>query len=132
MTTKIFFVLLVNPMIEISTKKIFEKLTIPTRKDFTPFNEKFLCNKKIINFLNSRNNDLEKEAISQCDEIKNILDVFKNETNSLLSRMTGSGSTCFALFRNKEDLINAEKIFTKKFKTFWVKTTKIVNSFETL
>ena len=127
-----FFVLLVNPMIEISTKKIFEKLTIPTRKDFTPFNEKFLCNTKIINFLNSRNNDLEKEAISQCEEIKNILDVLKNETNSLLSRMTGSGSTCFALFRNKEDLINAEKIFTKKFKTFWVKTTKIVNSFETL
>ena len=127
-----FFVLLVNPLLDVYTKKIFEKLTIPIRKDFTLFDEKFLSNTKIIDFLNSRNNDLEKPAIFQCEEIKNILEVFKNETNSLLSRMTGSGSTCFALFRDKEDLINAEQIFTKKFKNFWVKTTKIVNSFETL
>ena len=127
-----FFVLLVNPLIEISTKKIFEKLTIPIRKDIALFNEKLLCNTKIIDFLNSRKNDLEKEAILQCKEIKNILDVFKNETNSLLSRMTGSGATCFALFKNEVDLINAEKIFTNKFKKFWVKKTKTVNSFETL
>ena len=66
------------------------------------------------------------------EEIKNILDVFKNETNSLLSRMTGSGSTCFALFKNKKDLGNAERIFRNKFKNFWVKKTKIVNSFDTL
>ncbi len=127
-----FFVLLINPLIEISTKKIFEKLIIPIRKDSTRFNEKLLRNTKIIEFLNSRKNDLEKQAITQCEEIKNILDVLKNETNSLLSRMTGSGSTCFALFKNNEDLTNAEKIFKNKFKSFWVKKTKIVNSFETI
>ena len=127
-----FFVLLVNPLIEVSTKKIFEKLTIPIRKNFTIFDEKFLSNAKIIDFLNSRNNDLETPAILQCKEIKNILEVFKNETNSLLSRMTGSGSTCFALFKNEKDLCNAEKIFRNKFKNFWVKKTKIVNSFDTL
>ena len=32
-----FFVLLVNPLIEISTKKIFEELTIPRRKGFYNF-----------------------------------------------------------------------------------------------
>ena len=119
-------------MIEVSTKKIFEKLTIPPREGFTIFDEKFLSNTQIIDFLNSRTNDLEKPAILQCEEIKNILDVFKNETNSLLSRMTGSGSTCFALFKNKKDLGNAERIFRNKFKNFWVKKTKIVNSFDTL
>jgi len=70
-----FFVLLVNPLIEISTKKIFEKLTIPTRKDFTIFNEKFLSKNNIIDFLNSKKNDLEIPAISECLEIKNILEV---------------------------------------------------------
>ena len=50
---------------------------------------------KIIDFLNSKKNDLEKQAIIQCEEIKNILDVLKNETNSLLSRMTGSGVDMF-------------------------------------
>ncbi len=127
-----FFVLLVNPLIEVSTKKIFEKLNIPKREDFTIFNEKFLASNKIINFLNSRKNDLENQAIIQCEEIKTILDVLKNETSSLLSRMTGSGSTCFALFKNEKDLINAERIFRSKFKNFWVKKTKIVNSFDTL
>ena len=115
---KNFFVLLVNPMIEVSTKKIFEKLTIPTRKDCTIFDEKFLSNSQIVDFLNSRNNDLEKPAILQCEEIKNILDVFKNETNSLLSRMTGSGSTCFALFKNKKDLDNAEEFSEINLKIF--------------
>ena len=46
--------------------------------------------------------------------------------------MTGSGSTCFALFKNEKDLGNAERIFRNKFKNFWVKKTKIVNSFDTL
>ena len=127
-----FFVLLVNPLIEVSTKKIFENLIIPKREDFIIFNEKFLTSNKIIDFLNSRKNDLEKQAIIQCEEIKNILDVFKNETSALLSRMTGSGSTCFALFKNEKDLSNAERIFRNKFKNFWVKKTKIVNSFDTL
>ena len=127
-----YFVLLVNPLIEVSTKKIFEKLTIPKRQNFISFNERFLSSTKIIDFLNSRKNDLEKQAIIQCEEIKNILDVLQNETSSLLSRMTGSGSTCFALFKNEKDLSNADKIFRKKFKNFWVKKTKIVNSFDTL
>ena len=126
-----FFVLLVNPLIEISTKKIFEELTIPRRKGFTSFNEKFLTRAKIIDFLNSKKNDLEKQAIIQCEEIKNILYVLKNETNSLLSRMTGSGATCFALFKNEKDLNGAERIFRNKFKNFGVKKTKIVNSFDT-
>ena len=127
-----FFVLLVNPLIEISTKKIFEELTIRRRKGFTSFNEKFLTRAKIIDFLNSKKNDLEKQAIIQCEEIKNILYVLKNETNSLLSRMTGSGATCFALFENEKDLDSADRIFRNKFKNFWVKKTKIVNSFDTL
>ena len=127
-----FFVLLVNPLIEISTKKIFEELTIRRRKGFTSFNEKFLTRAKIIDFLNSKKNDLEKQAITQCEEIKNILYVLKNETNSLLSRMTGSGATCFALFENEKDLDSADRIFRNKFKNFWVKKTKIVNSFDTL
>ena len=32
----------------------------------------------------------------------------------------------------EKDLSNADKIFRKKFKNFWVKKTKIVNSFDTL
>ena len=117
---------------EEGTKKIFEELTIPRRKDFKSFNEKFLTRAKIIDFLNSKKNDLEKQAITQCEEIKNILYVLKNETNSLLSRMTGSGATCFALFENEKDLDSADSIFRNKFKNFWVKKTKIVNSFDTL
>ncbi|MAI29363.1 MAG: 4-(cytidine 5'-diphospho)-2-C-methyl-D-erythritol kinase [Rickettsiales bacterium] len=127
-----FFVLLVNPLVEISTKKIFEKITIPTREGSALFSEKFLYKTKIIDFLNSKKNDLEREAIEQCKDIELILDVLKNETNSLLSRMTGSGATCFALFKNTRDLGNAEIIFRNKFKNFWVKKTKIVNSFESL
>ena len=43
-------------------------------------------------------NDLEAPAISLCPQIANVL-AFLNGSGAFLSRMSGSGATCFALFR---------------------------------
>ena len=75
-----------------------------------------------------KKNDLELHAIKQCPKIKLTLEFLKNKTNSLLTRMTGSGATCFALYEDQENLNNAEIIIKKKFKDFWTTKTRITNS----
>ena len=81
----------------------------------------------ILIFLNQKKNDLEEQAKLICKNISQILDYLKIETNSKLTRMTGSGATCFAIYDNVKDLNNAESLMKKKFKNFWVKKTKICN-----
>ncbi len=121
-----YHVLLVNPLIEISTKKIFEKIKISKRTK-NNFDEKLINNQQIINFLNLKKNDLEKEAILQCNQIKIILDFIKKKTKPLISRMTGSGATCFALYENHDNLEEANNLLKQKFKDYWVKKTKLAN-----
>tara|TARA_B100000287_G_scaffold434969_1_gene501207 strand:- start:5344 stop:6210 length:867 start_codon:yes stop_codon:yes gene_type:complete len=124
-----FFLLLVNPMKEISTKLIFENLKIQPRQQ-SNFDENLLQEESFIKFLKSKSNHLQTEAIIQCPDIKLILDFLDNKTNTLLSRLTGSGATCFALYDYKEDLDKAYDLVTERFEDFWVKKTKIDNYFE--
>ena len=122
-----YYLLLINPKIEISTQKIFNELK-KLKKDCL---DNLLINLKEtvkFDFFSTRENHLQDYAISQSQEIKEILlsmDTFKG---SLLSRMTGSGATCFALFDNLNDLKHAEISAKKKFKNYWIKSSKLVNS----
>ena len=75
-----------------------------------------------------RENHLQDYAISQSEEIKEILLLMDTFKGSLLSRMTGSGATCFALFDNFNDLENAEISAKKSSKIIGLKSSKLVNS----
>ena len=121
-----YFVLLVNPNIQISTKRIFQKLKINFRKKKKPEN-RFVLEEDFLGYLLKKNNDLEVPAIDQCDEIKFIINELNNNTESLLSRMTGSGATCFALYDKRVKLLEAEKRIKEIKENYWVKTTKLVN-----
>ena len=121
-----YFVLLVNPNIQISTKRIFQKLKINFRTKKNPEN-RFILEEDFLGYLLKKNNDLEVPAIDQCDEIKFIINELNNNTESLLSRMTGSGATCFALYDKRVKLLEAEKKIKEIKENYWVKTTKLVN-----
>ena len=121
-----YFVLLVNPNIQISTKRIFQKLKINFRTKKKPEN-RFVLEEDFLGYLLKKNNDLEVPAIDQCDEIKFIINELNNNTESLLSRMTGSGATCFALYDKRVKLLEAEKRIKEIKENYWVKTTKLVN-----
>ena len=121
-----YFVLLVNPNIQISTKRIFQKLKINFRTKKKPEN-RFVLEEDFLSYLLKKNNDLEVPAIDQCDEIKFIINELNNNTESLLSRMTGSGATCFALYDKRVKLLEAEKKIKEIKENYWVKTTKLVN-----
>ena len=117
-----YYVLLVNPLVEISTKQIFNSIDIEKKKKEKANDD------SLISFLRSKKNDLEVSAIIQCNQIKSILNTLK-KTNSLLTRMTGSGATCFSLFEDKKDLNEANEIINNLYPKFWKKKTKILNQF---
>ena len=85
-------------------------------------------NRTFIKFLKDRSNHLENYAIKQFKIIGEILSYLSKIKGSVLSRMTGSGATCFALFDCIEELEEAEYLTTKRFKDCWIKSTKLKNN----
>lgn len=120
-----FFVLLINPLKEVSTKRIFEKLNLKYESQIKP---SININKITLDFIKKKSNYLENFAIEELKIIKSILDFTKNQTNNLMVRMTGSGATCFAVYRNMKDLRLAENLIKSKFKKCWIQDTNFINS----
>ena len=126
---KSYFILLVNPNIEISTKEVFESLNL---KYTSNKNQNFKKSHPIIDidFTKKRDNVLQKSVERKNRLIKDLLHFLSSCSGSLLTRMTGSGATCYSLFANKKDLENAKKMTQKTFKSYWIQDSKLVNSVE--
>ena len=79
----------------------------------------------LIKFLKSTGNDLEKAAIKMYPVIENLIDSFHKTSGCLISRMSGSGSTCFGLYEKKVEAEKAKKHLLNKFPNAWIKVAKI-------
>lgn len=110
---------LVNPNIHLATKEVFQKLTIPksiTHKEF----------QFSLNELKNRTNHLEPVSKALCPEISIILETLLHQNGCILSRMTGSGSTCFGIFENKADAELATKKILAAHPKWFVKTAELI------
>lgn len=97
-------ILLINNLKHLSTEKVYENSIIRNNNKKITIPSMLSTNKKIfLNFIKEQNNDLTESAISIMPEIKIILEEL-NKTNPILYRITGSGSTCFAIYKSKQDL----------------------------
>ena len=59
-------------------------------------------------------------------EINNVLRAIEETKDVLLSRMSGSGSTCFGLFDSSDMALKAMNDISKKNNNWWVRFSKIV------
>jgi 4-diphosphocytidyl-2-C-methyl-D-erythritol kinase len=64
-------------------------------------------------------NDLQGPAIGLCPEIVGVLNVLES-TGPLLSRMSGSGATCFAVFESAEKRDDAAKFVDMERPDYWM------------
>ncbi|QCE33550.1 4-(cytidine 5'-diphospho)-2-C-methyl-D-erythritol kinase [Acetobacteraceae bacterium] len=106
-------ILLVNPRIKVSTPAIFKKLKIEKlqRVIFPEFPTNGWENaESLFSFLNQTRNDLQLPAIRLVPEIQKLLSQLKTLPACQIARMSGSGATCFALFKTKDDAMKAGKI----------------------
>ena len=99
--------LLVNPNIKVSTKKVFSQLSYFSYEK--PFNKKI--NFENINVYNS----LLSSAIKLAPPILDILSILKNIPNIVAYGMSGSGSTCFGIFRSNKIILPISRYFNDKY-----------------
>ena len=114
---KLFFIL-VKPNIRCSTKEIYSKVRKYSKKQLLAQN-KINTKNKFISILSHENNDLQSIVEKKYPIIKKLLIAIKDEKGCCFSRMTGSGSVCYGLFK---DQITAKKALNKlkiKFPKFW-------------
>lgn len=111
-----FNILLIYPNINISTKWAFSKLKLAAHdfslREITP--ELWKDTKRMRSLVR---NDFERSVFGHFP----VLSEIKKKLYSLHAQyvlMTGTGSTIFALFRNKDEAANAKAVFEEKFFTF--------------
>ena len=120
-------VVLINPLIEISTRQIFENLVLNSKKKEKFENENINLENLFI-YLAKRRNDLQNSAEKICPKIKEVNNFLNLNTKATFARMTGSGATCFGIYTNMDDAVSAENLLKKKFKRMWIKRTEIINN----
>jgi len=120
-----FYFLLVFPKIKSSTKsvylrlrkysklKILQKRNLNSKKDF-------------INYLKNSKNDLQLIVEKKYPIIKSLLKNISGVKGCHLSRMTGSGSSCYGIFNNERNLKFALRKLKNKFPNFLYFTTNSI------
>ena len=71
-------------------------------------------------------NSLQAAAIRLCPDIKYIIDKLTSMKGSLYSRMTGSGSSCFAVFDEKDLAQEATNTLKRHHPDWWIYQSKII------
>lgn len=103
--------LIINPKIHLSTKEVFNKHD----KIFSDkISDKNLQELSVLELMKILPNDLTKAAISIVPIILEILNEMEKE-QSEITKMSGSGATCFAIFSDENKLENAYQNLVKKF-----------------
>ncbi|MEM1150365.1 MAG: 4-(cytidine 5'-diphospho)-2-C-methyl-D-erythritol kinase [Pseudomonadota bacterium] len=70
-------------------------------------------------------NDLETPAVSRIAEIGLLLERLHRLKGEKLVRMSGSGATCFALFDEMEDALQAQSELLRERPDWWIRATRL-------
>lgn len=120
-----FYFILIYPNLKCSTKSIYSKVKIyrsPLKFDPTQIQSE----EKYIRFIKNEKNCLQKVVENRHKRIKKVLSLIELQEDCYFSRMTGSGSTCYGMFKNKKKAMNALKVIKRKLPNFWCVITKTI------
>jgi len=117
------YLLLVYPNFVLSTEKVYKINTkFDTEKHIALEKEDYDFDK----IMQLSSNSLQMAAIGLCPDIKYIIDKLTSMKGSLYSRMTGSGSCCFAVFNEKDLAQEATNTLKSHHPDWWVNLSKII------
>tara|TARA_A100001011_G_scaffold46283_1_gene43677 strand:+ start:63 stop:896 length:834 start_codon:yes stop_codon:yes gene_type:complete len=117
--------LIVYPMINCRTKHIYSLV-----KKFSFSKKKHYFTSKKIEFffkeIKSDKNDLQQIVEKKHFQVGELINYLKNQKDCVFSRMTGSGSVSYGLFKSKKMANIAKKKIKKKYPNYWCATTKTI------
>jgi 4-diphosphocytidyl-2-C-methyl-D-erythritol kinase len=120
-------VVLVNPGVPLETRRVFERYDalgadpgfMERAPPFAPDVENF------VSALRDYRNDLEPAARAICPEISRVLEKLREEPDCLLARLSGSGPTCFGVFRTGAAADAAAASMARRNRKYWVQATEL-------
>ena len=112
-------ILLVNPNLPSSTAKVFETLGLKRSQSFQ-------SGIGDVNDMSNWRNDLTSAAIRVVPEIANVIEIIKSQPNIVVTRMSGSGATCFGLARNLDQAEFAATVIRNQHPDWWVAATTLI------
>ncbi|AXI41129.1 4-(cytidine 5'-diphospho)-2-C-methyl-D-erythritol kinase [Sulfitobacter sp. SK011] len=119
------FAVLVNPRVHVSTPEVFAALEAKENAQMPPQIPTFSSAQDFILWLSTQRNDLQDPARRLVPEIDAVIAELDACPECLLSRMSGSGATCFGLFTSLSDAERASSDISKRYPNWWVKPVKL-------
>ena len=118
--------LLVNPAVPVSTAQVFSALGRRSGQGLVNRAPKFSDAHALVAFLRSTANDLEAPAREIAPSIGEVLEEIATMPEILMSRMSGSGATCFGIFETHGGALSAMALLRKRRPQWWTIKTAIV------
>jgi len=121
--------LLVNPRIKLSTAAVFKTLNAKALQreeaGVPPSFPGWRNPREAAVWLNEGRNDLEAPAIALEPAIKTVLDALRRLDGCLLSRLSGSGPTCFGIFLSQDAAAEAASEMRRSYPNWWAQDTTL-------
>ncbi|MCR9145955.1 MAG: 4-(cytidine 5'-diphospho)-2-C-methyl-D-erythritol kinase [Rhodobacteraceae bacterium] len=119
------YAVLVNPGLAVPTAEVFahlaNKANPPMPDEIPPMED----GGALTDWIRGMRNDLEAAAIQVQPRIAQVLKAIEVTGGCQLSRMSGSGATCFGLYRNAETAGSAAGRLKEEFPAWWVANTRL-------
>ena len=119
------YFLLVYPNIKCSTGYVYSKVkkySIKSRYSFSKIKDK----NKFIRFLIKKDNDLQSIVENRYPIIKRLISEIGQKKGCHFSRMTGSGSVCYGVFKSEKTAKAALKRIKLKYPQYWSSVAKTI------
>lgn len=114
------WLVLVNPGVPVSTAAVFGALTLRDNAHLPALPASWTDAAAFCNWLRQTRNDLEPPARRLAPEIDAVLTALGGTRGCLLSRMSGSGASCFGLFASAADAVAAARALRGGAPGWWV------------
>lgn len=116
-------ILLVNPQFNLSTAEVFNLNT-----SFSPIADLNVIDPitDLQTIMANTSNSLEDSAFKLCPDISKIKKEMKKQKNLIADRMTGSGSTYFGIFEDKQACLVGEEYFKNKHPDWWTSSVNTI------
>ena len=115
--------LLVNPGVAVPTRDVFAGLVTRSGADMALPAGRFRDTADLLRFLETTRNDLEAPALAVQPVIGDVLTAIAALPGALLTRMSGSGATCFGVFADDDCCRRAAETLKKAVPDWWVAPT---------
>ena len=116
-------VLIVYPNLICSTQKIYLR---NRNFSYLRYRNKLNLNnnKQLINFLKKEKNDLQKTVVKYYPKVQRVINFMDDRKGCYFSRITGSGSACIGIFSSMKTAVQAKKMISLKFPSYWCNISK--------